>query len=131
MFLGQAIQGFLLYKETEGLSRNTISNYSHSLDMWLQWQGDGELERVSTNDLMAFFHFLRHDYRITHLGPFPVEPRPLAPKTIRNIWGGLHSFYSWASKELGVEQLMREVPAPRAPQAVIEPFTQEEIEAVL
>jgi site-specific recombinase XerD len=131
MFLGQAIEGFLLYKETEGLSRNTITNYTHSLDMWLEWQGDQELRDVTHADLMGFFHYLRQDYRTTHLGPFAVEPRLLSPKTIRNVWSGLHSFYSWASKELGIKQFMREVPAPKAPQAVVEPLTQQDIEAVL
>jgi integrase/recombinase XerD len=129
--LGQAIQGFLLYKETEGLSRNTIRNYSHSLAMWLEWQADGELREVTSADLLGFLHYLRHDYRVTHLGPFPVEPCRLAPKTIRNVWSGLHSFYTWASKELGVEHLVREIPAPKASQPLIEPLTQEEIEAVL
>ena len=83
MFLEQAIEGFLLYKETEGLSPNTINDYSHSLGMWLEWQGDGELGELTRADLLGFFHYLRRDYQITHLGPFPVEPREARPPHCR------------------------------------------------
>jgi len=56
---------------------------------------------------------------------------PLAAKTLRNRWVTLAAFFTWASAEIGIANPMKAIPAPRFEEAPVEPFTKEEIEALL
>lgn len=47
------------------------------------------------------------------------------------MWVTLSSFYSWAAQELGVAQIMKDVPAPCAKKTPIELLTQEEVQHML
>jgi integrase/recombinase XerD len=78
--------------------------------------------------VVAYLSWLRNEYTPRR---YNGKTHPLSPKTLRNVWVTLSSFYSWASLELGVAHIMKDVSAPRAKEIPIEPFTQEEVQRML
>jgi integrase/recombinase XerD len=72
--------------------------------------------------------WLRTDYqprRITR------NREALASKTIHNFYISLCAFFTWAKRELDLPNPIKAIPAPKFEQAPIEPFTKEEVEALL
>jgi integrase/recombinase XerD len=126
--LAKAIGGFLQYKAAEGLSPNTLQSYKRDLTLWLEYAGDLPLDTITTSLLQAYFVWLRTDYqprRITGNG------QALASKTIHNFYISLCAFFTWANRELELPNPIKAVPVPKFEQAPIEPFTKEEVEALL
>jgi integrase/recombinase XerD len=128
LLLSKAIVGFINYKSAEGLSQRTIESYECLLKKWLEYLGDRELSNISAQEIIAYISWLRNEYTPHRYGG---KTHPLSPKTIRNVWVTLSSFYSWAAQELGVAQIMRDVPAPRVKKNPVDPFTQEEVKRML
>ena len=54
LFLSKAIEGFLQYKQAEALSPRTIESYAHDLKLWLEYQKDGDVAKVTTPNLRAY-----------------------------------------------------------------------------
>jgi len=126
--LSKAITGFLHYKTAEGLSPTTLDSYRRILDKWVAHVGDIEVDQVTTQDLRAYLAWLRTDYKPCRLAG---GDHPLSPKTIRNVWVALSSFFTWASVEFDLANPMEAVPAPRFEVAPVEPFSKEDVEALL
>lgn len=59
------------------------------------------------------------------------DTRDLSPKTLRNIWITMCSFFRWANSEFHIESPMKNVPAPRFQKVESEPFTREEVSRML
>ena len=96
--------------------------------MWLEYAGDIPLQKITTALLQEYFVWLRTDYqprRITR------NREALASKTIHNFYISLCAFFTWAQRELDLPNPIKAVPAPKFEQAPIEPFTKEEVEALL
>ncbi len=108
--LSKALVGFLQYKAAEGLSPNTLCNYEDHLTVWLDYAGDIETSQVTSQDLRAYLAWLRTDYKPRRLTG---GDQPLAPKTVRNVWVTLSSFFTWASMES--EHTVSLSPAERVP----------------
>lgn len=124
--LPHLLTGFYLAKQAEGCSPNTIAEYQNDFAhfaRWCQAQGKTDPAALGPSDLRAFLAHLR------------TEPngrgRPLAAKTVYNCWAALRSFYRWLSEEYRCPNPMASVPAPKAPQPVIEPLSREEVAAIL
>ncbi|MDY6877320.1 MAG: tyrosine-type recombinase/integrase [Chloroflexota bacterium] len=127
--LSKALVGFLQYKAAEGLSPNTLRNYKDHLTCWLNYAGeDTEVSQVTSQDLRAYLAWLRTDYKPRRLTG---GDQPLAPKTIRNVWATLCSFFAWASVEFDLANPMKAVPAPRFERPPVETFSKEDIQALL
>jgi integrase len=126
--LSTCIEGFLQYKNAEGLSPTTISNYECMLRKWLEYQGDVRIGEITTQSVRAYLAWLRTEYkpRRTCGGQ-----QPLSPKTIRNVWVTLSSFFRWASIEFDLPSPMSGVPAPQFKVTPVEPFTKDDILALL
>jgi integrase/recombinase XerD len=126
--IGEAVGGFLQAKAAESLSPRTVEGYRHDLAQWLLYAGDGPVIAVTTQDVRAYLAYLRTDYipkRLTR------KTQPLSPKTIRNIYITLSSFFTWLRREFDIPSPMRPIPAPAFQEAEVEPFTQQEVEALL
>jgi hypothetical protein len=78
----KAIPGFIQYKAAEALSPTTLRSYADDLKKWLDRTGDKEVNKVTTEDLRAFFVWLRTEYKPRR---FDGNTTPLSPKTVRNI----------------------------------------------
>jgi len=128
LLLSKAIPGFINYKTAEGLSPRTIDSYERLLIKWLEHLGDQKIGSISAPDIISYISWLRNEYTPRR---YNGKTHPLSPKSLRNVWVTLSSFYSWAAQELGVTQIMKSVPAPRIKKTPIEPLTQDEVEALL
>lgn len=126
--IGQAIRGFLQAKAAEALSPRTIEGYQHDLEQWLNYAGDNPITDVKTQNLRAYLAYLRTDYTPKRLTG---KSQPLSPKTIRNVYVTLSSFFTWLSREFEMPSPMKPIPAPAFQEAEVEPFTQQEVEALL
>jgi len=62
----------------------------------MSYAGDVEINEVTAQDLRAYLAWLRTDYKHRRLTG---GDQPLAPKTVRNVWATLCSFFTWASME--------------------------------
>ena len=128
MLLTKAAEGFLLQKSVEGLSPRTLETYEHQLHHLAKFLGDPDITSITTHDLKRFFHYLRTEY---------TPPRwngtstPLSGRTLRNYWIVCRSFYTWAEAELGVPDAIDGIAAPKPNTTQVEPFTQEEVKAML
>jgi len=126
--LSKALPGFLQYKTAASLSPNTLLTYDHYIKLWLNHTGDKDLSEYTTTDLREFFAWLRTEYKP---GRFNKNTAPLSPKSLRNTWVALCSFWTWASTEFDLANPMKGIPAPRFEFPPIEPFTKEEVEKLL
>jgi integrase/recombinase XerD len=98
------------------------------LKKWLDCTGDKEVAKVTTEDLRAFFVWLRMEYKPRR---FNKNTAPLSPKTVRNIWVSLSAFFTWACVEFEFSNPMKLVPAPKFEEKPFESFSKEEIEQLL
>jgi site-specific recombinase XerD len=89
------------------------------------------LESITADDIRDF---------LVHLSSHPVAPagiaarpaRTLSKKTIRNTHTGLSSLWTWAVKEgIVAHHVVRAVSAPRAEKPAIEPFSKDDVVAML
>ncbi len=126
--ISKAIPGFIQYKAAEALSPTTLRSYADDLKKWLDQTGDREINKVTTEDLRAFFVWLRTEYKPRR---FNGSTDPLSPKTIRNIWVSLSAFFTWACVEFEFPNPMKLVPAPKFQEKPFEPFSKEQIEQLL
>jgi integrase/recombinase XerD len=126
--LRKAIIGFSNYKIAEGLTDRSVDSYKRALEQWVTYAGDVEVAHITRQDIEAYLFYLRTEY-VPHR--FGGDTRALSPKTLRNVYVTLASFFGWASREFRVKNPMKEIPAPRFQNAPIEPFTQEDVQRML
>lgn len=141
--LSQACEGMLRYKSAAGLSANTLRNYRVSFAKLQAYfaghagrdgagSGDPLFASITREQLVDFFAWLREEYVSEPDGAAPRGQVRLSPKTILNIHTDLSALWSWGVEEGYVPtNIVRtiDLPHPKAP--VVEPFTREEIEALL
>ncbi len=126
--VSKAIVGFLNFKTAEGLSDRTIDSYQRQLQKWLEYLGDKEVATITVGELTKYLSWLRNEY-VPH--SFGGGKDRLSPKTLRNFWITLSAFFTWASKEFKMINPMKEVPSPKFKSPPVEPFTQDEMQAML
>lgn len=131
--LNQAAQGMILYKTAIGLSPRTIRNYRTSFDkLTAHIPADTPIADIDRRQLVEFFHWLQTEYRSEPDGVAPRGSIKLSPKSVRNVHTDLSALWSWAVDEGWVEtNIVRTIEAPNASPPVVEPYTQEEVEALL
>lgn len=129
LIISKAITGFLQFKAAEGLSARTTDSYQRILAQWLERQKDVEVSSLTSQQLRDYLNYMRADYvpkRITGN-----NDQKLSSKSIRNIYVGPSAFFHWAAEEFQILNPMKSVPAPKFTSPQVEPFTKEEIEALL
>ena len=62
MLLSKAIDGFLSFKEAEGLTPNTLNSYKRHLQKWLEHMGDIEVGKIDAQKIITFMNWLRNEY---------------------------------------------------------------------
>ena len=126
----KALAGFLQYKSAEGLAPVTVSGYEHDLKLWIEYQGDLDVLKISSQQILSFLNYLRTEYVPRRIAGD--NSRKLAPKTVYNIYVSLASFFTWASREFNLSNPMKSIPRPRVPEdAPVEPFKKEEVELLV
>ena len=128
MSLSKALVGFLNSKAAEGLSDGTLTNYDFRLKQWIGFAGDALVENVTPEAIREYLVWLRTEYRPRR---YNGNRGPLSPKTLRNAYITLSSFFTWAVQEFDLPNPMRRVPAPKFQQAPVEPLRREQVEVLL
>jgi integrase/recombinase XerD len=127
--VSKAIEVFLNFKSAEGLSDRTLDSYRRQLEKWFEYMGeDKNVVKISASELMEYLNWLRTEY-VPHSFGTPKER--LSPKTLRNFWITLSAFFTWVSREFSIPSPMKQVPAPKFKNTIVEPFTQDEVQAML
>ncbi len=136
--LEKVVTGFRLANEAKGLTLKTITWYHSNLLLFHKWV-EKELGRRPmiadvTPDLVRHYLSGLRTTAVAYAGhPYhPEEARPLTPRTIFRYYTSLSSFFNWALREELIESSpMKNVPRPRVPKFIPDPFSQEEIQALL
>lgn len=123
-----AITGFVNYKTAQGLSQRSVDSYKRILEQWAEHAGNKKVAQFTDRDINAYLVYMRTEYVPRRFGG---STRALSPKSLRNIWITMCSFFTWANTEFRMENPMKSVPIPRFQKVDVEPFTQEEIESML
>jgi site-specific recombinase XerD len=136
--LDKAITGFRLSNEAKALSHRTISWYHGNLVLFHKWimQELGhppQIEEVTTELIRRYLSELRTDLTAYKGHPYhPEEARPLSANTICRYFTTLSSFFNWALREeIIVKSPMKNVPRPKVPKFIPDPFSEEEVRALL
>lgn len=127
----QAIPGFLQFKTAEGLSKWTLVRYEHDLSVLCEHLENKAIGKITTADLRDYMNYLRNDYIPKRIAGDGKLEKKLAPKSVRNHYITLRSFFTWAINEFQIPDPMKGVPTPKFTEAPFEPFTKEEVEALL
>jgi integrase/recombinase XerD len=131
--LSQACEGKLRYKAATGKSPHTIVDYRSSFKkLQLYFTSDPLFASISCAQLIAFFAWLQDEYVSEPDGAAPRGKAKLSAKTVFNIHTNLSSLWSWAvNEELVPKNIIRTIDPPPVSDPVIEPFTKDEIAALL
>jgi len=133
--LYEAFDGFILEAKAEGKSTYTIRNYQNTIaKVKLYLTTDRPLADITRVDWVKFFSWIQNDYVAAPNGIAARPSQPLSAKTVANYHTDLRAFYTWATSEgvnLVSEHLIRQIPCPRYERAQVEPFTRDEIKAML
>lgn len=120
MKLSQAYETFILYKRASGVSDATISNYYktwHKVEPY--FPADPDITTITLDDWLHFLAWVPDEF-------------DLAPKSVANIHTDLSSFYTWAiDMDVVPDHLIHRIPRPRFETPTIDPFTQDQVAAML
>jgi site-specific recombinase XerD len=136
--LEQAIKGFRLYNEAAGRSKNTYKWYDLNLSHFHHWLAkqlnhSPHLEEITTDLLRNYLSELRNLVDMAEKHP-ELQPnnRVRSHRTVRGYYASLSAFLNWAVREELVEKTpMKNIPRPKVPRYIPDPFSEQEIRALL
>jgi site-specific recombinase XerD len=136
--LDQAIKGFRLYNEAAGRSKNTYRWYEMNLrhfHRWIEKRSDHmpHLEEITAEDLRNYLSELRNLVEMAEKHPEQLpKNRVRSHRTIRGYYASLSAFFNWAVREEIIEKTpMKNIPRPKVPRYIPDPFNEQEIRALL
>ncbi|MCC7361066.1 MAG: tyrosine-type recombinase/integrase [Anaerolineales bacterium] len=131
--LSRACESMIRYKVATGKSDQTVADYRNSFKKLQLFLPDNPtFAEITREQLVSFFAWLQDSYTSEPDGVAPRGKVRLAPKSILNIHVNLSSLWTWGVNEGLVERnLLRTIEAPRVSEPVVEPFTKEDIAALL
>ena len=128
MKISKAIVGFQYSRIAEGFAESTLRSYHSSLLLLADYLGDPDIEQVTAPDLKRFFYYLRTDYK-------PRRPNKttttLASASIHGKWKAIRCLWTWATEDLGIENISLKIPMPEYSSQEVDPFTEGEVQAIL
>ena len=130
--LSQAIDGFLLAKQAQRLSPHTLADYRNAFRKLQAFLGNDPPIRDIT---AAQIRQLLIDLGTRPYVPAGIArraPQVLSKKSILNIHTALSALWTWALDEgLCTAHVVRAVPRPKPEKRAIQPFTQDDVRAML
>jgi len=131
--LSQATAGCLLYKTATGKAPATIVDYQNAYKkLAAYFPDDPPISSITRQQLVEFFAYLQDGYVTDPDGFAPRGLIHLAPKSVYNIHTALSALWTWATDEGYVKSnLIRTIEAPEYESRAIEPFTHDELTALL
>jgi integrase/recombinase XerD len=136
--LEQAIKGFRLYNEAAGRSKNTYRWYDMNLSHFHKWLANQlhhtpHLDEITTDHLRNYLSELRNLVELADKHP-EQQPnnRVRSYRTVRGFYASLSSFLNWAVREELIEKTpLRNIPRPKVPRYIPDPFNEQEIRSLL
>lgn len=112
----QIVEGYQLHAEARQLSRRTLEDYNHTFRIFQETLGeDPPFSSISK----------------THIEKF-LAGRKVGKKTLLNYHTGLSALWKWACDEgLAAANIVRQVEPPNPGRRSIDPFTEEDLRAML
>jgi len=95
--LSQAIEGFLLEKEGQRLSPNTIAEYKVSFRKLQKYLGDPDFATLTLDEMRGFMVELAEPCEPAGIAPRPAKV--LLNETVLNIHTALSALWTWAARE--------------------------------
>ena len=125
MKLSEAICGYKITKIADGYSENTIKGYQTTFNQLLDFTGDPEISKITSEQLKNFMYFLRVEYK-------PRSNRADAnthykTTSLRNAWCAVRSLFRWCNVEIGLKRPDLDLVKPEVSYPEIIPFQEEEI----
>lgn len=117
MKFSKLIEGFLLDKKLS-LSANTVETYGYYFDSVIGYLDDPEFETITSLDIRRYLNWI-------------VTERGLSKRSAHDRYSVLSSLYSWAVKELGTPNIMKNVAKPKYTKRVIESFIPAELSTLV
>jgi site-specific recombinase XerD len=115
----QALEGFILHCAARHLSAHTIEMYQWILNKFADYlQTDKEVTAISITDIEGFL----------------AAQDTISNTTLHHYHAALGSFYTWATTRnppLVAAHLPQQIRAPKPDKVIIEPFTLDEVRALL
>jgi len=136
--LEQAIRGFRLYNEAAGRSKRTYSWYDQNLVQFHQWlekqlNHKPYLEEITTELVRNYLGQMRSQVEMAEKHP-EQQPkiRVRSLRTVRGYYASLSAFLNWAVREELIEKTpMKNIPHPKLPRFIPDPFSEQEIRGLL
>lgn len=117
MNLSKALQGFILSRTADGYAPGTIDLYQWTINQLALRLNDPQVADITITNLRNFMASL--------------YSQNLAPATIDNHWKSIRAFFGWANTELSIPRPDLQLARPRYKPPEIQPFTEDEIKALL
>ena len=113
----KAVDGYRLYAHGRQLSENTLREYANTFRRFSEFlDGDPPLESITLDVVEGFFGNLTD----------------ISKKTALNYHTGLSALWTWAlARGIVGEHVIRQYKPPKAPRAIIEVFTEDEVARLL
>lgn len=131
--LSQVTGGFLFYKRAAGRAQSTLDGYHYTFEkLRLFFPDDPQFAAIDRARMVEFFAWLQNEHITAPVGFAPRPSGHLAPKSIYNIYVNLKALWAWACREGYADcNPVQAVDVPDYKQPAIEPFTKDEIKAIL
>jgi integrase/recombinase XerD len=113
-------------KEAQGRAEGTLLDYQHNLTRFTEYLEDPPYKSITNKKIEQYFQYLQD---LTYARGKKSDLK-LAPKTIKNAWIVLSTFFNWVELDLDIENPMK-MPIPKANDKLIMPFTFDEIKSIL
>ena len=128
MLLSDAINYYKVCKLADGYSPETLEVYEWAHIHFLGYVGDMPVGDIRLEQLRTFMLYMREEYTPNRAGG---STAPLSSSSLENLWKALRSFFSWAEEELEIPRPDKRLAKPPNPPPEINPFTQDEIRALI
>lgn len=89
---------------------------------------DMDIFQVTDPQISAYLAWLRTEYQPHRFG---AKTHPLSPKTLRNVWLALSSFFRWGQQELTIIYPISDIRVPRTLMPTFLTLMHEEAERML
>ena len=113
----QAVDGYVLHAHGRRLSENTMAEYGRTFRLFADFlDGDPPLDSITLDVIERFF----------------CDLSDVSKKTVQNYHVGLSALWTWAlGRGIVDDHVVRRFKPPKAPRAVIEVFTEAEVQLLL
>jgi len=128
MLLSKAIEGFVVAKLASGYSSNTLGMYRVYLKLLSSFIHDADVDTIKPADLERFMAWVSTEYKPHRVNG---DASPVKPATLANTWSAIRSFWGWYDSEFHTGRPDLKLARPRAQAQVVEPFTENEVRALV